>query len=433
MFVESVRVHRRSAFDRKSEVFSSSKLLCIAVGLYTLVVFAPGFTLDPETIPPLYMYKGMLCCGLFIAGLAVGATLFPFESAHCRQLSSALFKNGLAFVVFFQIVITAYVFIMGPTPPLLAAFSGDSAFDIALLREEAVKLNHDLVFVRIYSIGRDVFSPVVFVLSIVGLRSYRAWSIKAMAVLGILLALGIGLWSGQKATIINYGLASVVYMAASATSMVKSLCKSLPLVILAIAAVFAITLPQLFTTEFELGGSSGATNILMESVVHRVLLSPLEVSAAYVYSIDVMHIISRFDVLPFGTEFHTPGIVSAENQIALEFFYSGIESVSANALAFAYAYVLAGYFGCFVAGVLIVGAYKACVWLVKGCGSAFMMAAFSALLSYHVLDLLNSNYLAYLIGISFYAIAFWLVGSVLTRRSAGQLAPSSCEQSNLQP
>ena len=100
----------------------------------------------------------------------------------------------------------------------------------------------------------------------------------------------------------------------------------------------------------------------------------------------------------------------------------------ANGLAFAYAFVLAGFVGCFLGGVLTVGVYKGCSWFVHSSRSIYMSAAYGALLSYHALDLLNGNYLSYLILAIKNAVIFWLIGSfVVNPARAGKAPPSSIE------
>lgn len=363
----------------------------------------------------------MIGCALFIVGLCVGAALLPFSGSAPLEMDSIAVRRGLAWAIVIQVMITAYVLAVGPTSPLVAALNTDSAFDIAMLREEAIKLNQDPIFVRLYSWGRDIFAPVVFVLSVQALRLSRRRSFKALAFFGILSSLVLGLWSGQKATVLNYVLAAVIFSAASGWSMTKQLAKVVPLMVLALLAIFAITLPQLFSGKQEL---DAATGILVESVIHRIALVPLEVSAAYIYSIDALNIISHIDVLPLVSELWTPGIGTIENRVGVEFFYTGIDSVSANALAFAYAYVLAGYIGCFLAGVLTVGVLKACEWLVRSSGSVFFSGAYGALLCYLILDLLNGNYLTYLITAILLAVSFWVMGSMRRQQPEVRTPPA---------
>lgn len=394
-------------------MFSSGKIVWVAIGMHCAVVFLPGVFLDSVLIPHEYMSMAMIACALFTAGICAGALLFPF-SGRRLDVDSTSIGRGFVWVIIVQTLLTAYVFTIGPESPLLSALTLDNALDVALLREDALKLNQDPIFVRVYSWGRDIVGPVTFVFSVHALRFARARSMKLLAVYGVLLALALGLWSGQKATVINYLLAAVIFSAANGWTMTRQLIKTVPVLVVVAGVIFALTLPQYFSGQV----SDEAFGILAEAILHRVLLSPLEVAAAYIYAID-LRIVSAFDVLPLATELWTPGLTSIENRVALEFFYSGIDSASANALAFAYAYVLAGYAGCFAAGVLVVAVYRLCMWLVQSAGSQFMFAAFGAMLSYQVLDLLNSNYLAYLLTSVLVAATFWTVGSLLRPRTTG--------------
>lgn len=400
-------------------MFSSTKFAWVTFGLYTVIVLLPGAFLDSKLIPAEYLRLAMIGCVLFILGVQIGALLFPFRAPETLQVDAPALQRGLAWTVGLQAIGALYVFAAGPTSPLIAGLTVEDAFELAVLREGAVKLNTDPVFVAIYSWSRDVLSPIAFVLGVQTVRFSRSPGAKRLAWIGIFIALALGLWSGQKATVMNYLLAAIIFCAASGWSMVRVFLKLVPLLVLAVLAVFAITLPQLFTGDLDFGG---ATDVLFEAVIHRILLGPLEVAAAYIYSADVLHIISRFDVLPIGSALWTPGVGTVENRIGLEFFYSGIDSISANGLAFAYAFVLGGYLGCLLAGILVVIAYKACIWIVRSSGSVYMSAAFGALLSYHSLDLLNSNYLSYLIIVGEYAVLFWLLGSLRMRPKADSSA-----------
>lgn len=391
-------------------MFNSSKLVLISAGLYTSIVLLPGLFLDSLVVPQQYLHVAMVGCLLFLAGLTVGLTMFPFGANVALHPDTPAFRNGFSWAVIIQVIVATYVFAAGPTSPLIAGLSMQDAFEMAMLREAAVKLNADPIFVRVYSLSRDVLAPIVLVLGVHMLRFASTGRTKPLAIIGIVVSLALGLWSGQKATVVNYLLAAVIFSATSGWSMMRQFIKFVPLLVLVLLVAFAITLPQLFDDEV-----GSASDRLLEAILHRVLIGPLDVAAAYIYAADGLRIISPYDVLPLASNLWTPGIGTLENRIGLEFFYSGIESVSANGLAFAYAFVLAGYAGCFFAGILVVAIYKGCVWLVRSSGSKFMYTAFGALLSYHVLDLLNGNYLSYLIQAIEYAILFWLVGSL--RRS----------------
>jgi branched-subunit amino acid transport protein AzlD len=393
-------------------MFDSTKFAWVTFGMYTAIVLLPGAFLDSNLIPEEYLRIAMIGCALFIVGVLAGALLFPFRAPATLQIDAPALHRGLAWTVGLQLIGALYVFAAGPTSPLIAGLTMEDAFELAVLREGAVKLNTDPIFVTVYAWSRDVLSPIAFVLGVHTLRCSRSVGTRRLAWVGMLLALALGLWSGQKATVVNYLVAAIIFSALSGWSMVRTFLKLVPLLVLAVLAIFALTLPQLFSGNLDIGDAS---DVLFQAVIHRILLGPLELAAAYVYSVDELHIISRFDVLPIGSALWTPGIGTVENRIGLEFFYSGIDSISANGLAFAYALVLGGYLACLIGGVLVVATYKACTWLVRSSGSMYMSAAYGALLSYHSLDLLNGNFMGYLITAGEYAVLLWLIGSLRVR------------------
>jgi hypothetical protein len=405
-------------------MFSSAKLVTIAAGMYTGIILLPGMFLDSDIIPNQYLGVAMVACVLFVAGMSAGGLLFRFRAPFELDTNGAAFRQGLMLTVALQTVFAIYIFAAGPTSPLLAGVSIDDAIELALLREQAVKLNEDAFFVRMYSWARDVIAPITFILSVQTLRGTPKRDMRWLAYLGIAVAFAIGLWSGQKATVANYLLAAIIFSARSEWSMVRMFIKAVPVLIVLLIVVFLITLPQLFERDSDL-----ATSALVEAIFHRVLISPIEVAGAYIFAIQDLHLFSRMDAVPLMQAFWTPGIDTIENRVALEFFYSGIESISANAPAFAYAFVLGGYVGCFFGGFLVMAVYKLSTWIVQSSGSNYMYAAFGALLSYSALDLLNSNYLGYLVAALMEAASLYLIGCLLAARvparSLHGLAPAS--------
>lgn len=405
-------------------MFTSWKFLWLAVALYAIVVLLPGMFWGSQLIPTSAVSAAIMACLLFLSGLWVGSLLFPFSTGDCLPVQSDSMESGFTLLIVLQSIFAAYVLFTGPSPPLFAVFSGIDNVALALLREDAVKLNQDAVFVRVFAWCRDIFSPIVVVLGVQILRA-GGRRMKGLAILGIAVAAFIGLWSGQKAVVVNYILAAVLFTAGNLRSLVAIAARAVPAAVVLVLAIFLATLPSLFSTGLDLGF---AGEVVLRSVVHRVFVSPLEVSAAYIHALDDLEIISSWDVLPFVTSMWTPGILTIENRIGLEFFYSGISSAHANALAFAYAYVLAGYLGCFLGGLLLMLILCGCITVVRKAGSRFHLTAFSALLCYSVLDLLNSNFIGYLSTIVLYAVAFWVLGSIRPRHAA-QARPEAIEAS----
>jgi hypothetical protein len=385
-------------------VFTSWKVVGVVAGLYALVVFLPSLFGSSEIMPAHAIWTAVAACALFVFGVFVGGQAFPWRAVLPSSSTTAT-DRPFALLVAVLLGVAAYVVITGPTPPMIEAFTNPDSFAIALLREDALKLNEDEFFVRLYSWGRDLIAPVVVVLAIRVWRWDGRPSSRAWALAGLLAAFFLGLWSGQKATVVNYLLAAFIYLSRDLRSMAMQLARLAPVVVGLVFATFAVTQPDLFLSDSE---AWFALEILTQSIVNRLLWVPLEVAAAFVHSVDDLHIVGALDVLPYLSFLWTPGIFSIENRVAIEFYHQGIDSGHSNALAFAYAYVLGGLPGCAIGGVAMMATLRLAVVIVRSTRSPFLCEAFGAYLCYVLLDMLNSNFIQYLVKIVVLAALLWL-------------------------
>lgn len=383
-------------------------------GLYALVVVLPSLFWDSELVPRADINVAVIACVLFVAGAGLGALVFRFRSRPFDQawLERRDIRTGYRLATILLAGCAIYVAAVGPAPPMLLALQDIDSFEVALLREDAVKLNEDEFFVRIYSWARDLLGPVVFALSVLALRGDKSRQFGAIAVIGLVSAAFIALWSGQKATIINYLLATLIFSAADVRSMVRGAVGVVPVVLLLILFTFLVTQPSLFVGD---AASWDVLLILANSILSRILWVPLEVAAVFVHSTDTLRIIRPLDALPYFSGLWTPGIVSIENRVAIEFYHQGIDSGHSNALAFAYAYVLAGYIGAFVGGIASMALLALSMKFVRATKSLFVEIVFCAYACYALLDLLNSNYLQYLVKILVVALLLWVLVLSLRR------------------
>ena len=389
-------------------MFTSAKVFWVTFGIYLLVVFVPGLLIGSTIFPDAAVHKTMLACLIFLCGLYLGSLVFPFSSLPSASEASPSFRSGLALMVACTLAIVVYIALAGPPSPFLAAFAIHDSRAVAQLREEAVKLNTDALFVRVYAWGRDIFAPVTFALSIRALRMGSGSRTRLLGFVGILGALYLGLWSGQKATVLNYLVAAVIFTSPGIRSMILTALTAAPILLGALAGLFWITAPNLF-------GDPNALRILVQVIATRVLAAPLDVATAYIDALEQLRIIGRLDVIPYVSFLHTPGIVSAENRVALEYFYTGLDSAHANTLAFGYAYVLGGYFACFLAGATVMAGMRLSMRIVAATGSRFLGMAWSAWLCYLLLDLVQGNFVSYLTKVIVVAILVWGVHAIRPR------------------
>ena len=387
-------------------MFSTRKFVALLWLVYAGVVLLPAPFVDIDTLPPSALDTAVFACLAFLAG----ATFMVLARAPHATRALPLRPVGLStlerLLAYATVVIAVYVAVAGPSSPFFHGVA--DSFELALAREDAVKLNADAVFVRLYSWGRDLFAPTLFVVGVDRLlSSHLKASERWVLIVGIGAALYLALWSGQKATIVNFVIAAFVFRAISLKHFVATGFRVVPVVVLLVLGMFVVTQPEIFT-----GGDAAlqAVQVLVTSIVNRVVLSPLEVAASYVYAVDNLKMIAPLDVIPYLSFLWTPGTVSIENEVALEFFHQGVDSGHANALAFAYAYVLAGFAGCFVGGALSVAAVATARRIVRLARHPELGRVFDALLCYIVLDLMNGNFLAY----SFKIVVLALAASAAT-------------------
>lgn len=401
-------------------MINSSKINAIAALFLVGFALIPGWFEEFELAPEGARETALAACALFLAGMLIGAActrrLRPWTTAEIRADRS---ERGLYLLGMVLLGCTAYVLVIGPSAPIFAAASGYDALDSALLREEALKLNSDVLFVKLYSYTRDIVSPIVFVLTVEHLFKRgvpRSTRLLWLVFLGA--AVFIGIWSGQKATIVNYLLAAVIFSARDARNLVRWLLIGAPVIAILTFVMFAITYPGIFS---DLGALQALSNVT-EGLVHRIYVSPFEVSMAYVDAVDTQHLVDALYVIPYIGPFLHPA-QSLENLIGINYFYTGIDSISANALCFAYAYVLGGLPGCFLSGILTIVVLNLSMSLVRQGGNIFMARAFQAMIAYRLLDLLNANVYSYLIGLLQLAIIAWLMARADIGRTARRSRP----------
>lgn len=152
-----------------------------------------------------------------------------------------------------------------------------------------------------------------------------------------------------------------------------------------------------------------------DGLLHRLFISPFEVSIAYIDAINNQKFVHWLDTIPILGAMLRPGVPSVENVIGTHYFYSGIDSISANALCFAYAYIVGGLPFCFIVGGVTSMVLILSIRFVRTGGNEFISKAFQVVLFYKLLDLLTGNPLSYLIGIIQMAAIAW----ILARLSAG--------------
>lgn len=398
-------------------MISSAKVFWVVAGVYGLVIFIPAATTGSIFFTSEQVARTALACALFIAGVGLGVVVAPFQSTLPPPEGTGDFRNGFATVVAASLVFALYVAIAGPPSPFFEALSMTDARAIAQMREDAVKLNADRTFVRLYGWGRDIFAPVAFLLSVQALQRARGGGVRAVAVVGILASAYLGLWSGQKATVVNYVAAAVIYIAADSRRLAVSFLKAAPVVLLVVIAMFWITLPELFT-------DPQARSILFQAIAGRVLGAPLDVATAYMDAVDNLRVIQRTDAIPYLSFLWSPGILSVENQVDIQYFYRGFESGHANALAFAYAYVMGGWIPVAIAGFVVVLGLRLANRIVAATGVAFLGAAFAAWQCYLLLDLINGNFSVYLLKSVAVAVLLWIAHALWPRLPAQSTMPA---------
>lgn len=384
-----------------------------------LLAFAlvPGITADFLLVPERARLVTLAACALFLMGFLLGAKLAGYGlypnvgRPNMRGSAARGSEFGLLIVGVALLAMTAYIIQFGPKSPVLAAASGYDLIEVALIREEAIKLNQDALFVKIYSYTRDVFGPAAFVLALASLKhpSSRI-AIRAFSLILLCTASFVAVWSGQKATLINYILAAIIYLSRDAASLMRTFVIGAPAFALSIFLLFLANYPDAFAG----GHFEEVLEDIGEGMIHRLFISPFEVSIAYVDAIDYQKIINWLDTVPIFGAMLRPGVPSVENAIGTHYFYSGIDSISANALCFAYAYIVGGLPFCFLIGGVTSMVVILSMKFVRTGGNEFIANAFQIVLVYKLIDLLNGNPLSYLIGIIEIAVIAWILARVTT-------------------
>lgn len=394
-------------------MISGRKFWWMAMVLYALTVFMPAFFLESEIVTEESVHKAVLACFLFLVGLAVGARVFRLSPIDPGLLDEPEYRQGFRLLVRLMLLVVVYVAVVGPRSPMLEAMLSGDSFGAALAREDAVKLNPDRVFVRVYVLARDVLAPVTLTLAIGALRHWRSdRAAVRLALLAIGAAAYIALWSGQKATIVNYVIAAFLYWQTDARSTLRSLLVVVPLGFALVVATFVVMQPELFTRGYDLWLT---VEVFAGSIIYRILTVPLEVAAIYAHALDVLHIVGPTDALPAHAWVWLFSEQSIESKIGVEFFHHGIDSSHSNSLAFAYAYVAGGFLGCVAGGVATMALLRWSLRIVAGTGSRFLVTAFSAYLCYLLIDLLNGNYLQYLLNNIVFAAFVWVAAQTILR------------------
>jgi hypothetical protein len=387
-------------------MLSSSKILLVAGGFCLCSGFVAGFFRDSPILPPETVHAAMFTCALFVAGLAVGARLFRFEPdlsvVEWRASKGRLFPASVVVLAF----LSALIFLTGPTSPLYFALdSSTDSFSLALMREDAVKLNRSEAFIRFYTWTRDFVAPVVCAVCARAVAERRVPWTRLKASIGFFLCLVVGVWSGQKAVVVNYVLAALMVLSLDARDLARRLVPWVLVIAALILLTFAVTQPEL-----SLGSEE-----LQDSIVNRVFWVPLEVTGVYIFCKDSLGTISPWDALPYRNSF-TPGMHSLENRVALDFFHQGIDSGHSNAPAFGYAYVLGGFAGAFLAGIWCMFTFWWAARNVRASGMPALVFAFEAYLAYQILDLLNGNYVLYTVKAVLISLALRLGAAALRHR-----------------
>jgi hypothetical protein len=390
-------------------MISSSKITAFMTLYLFVLALLPGVVLNEfQYVPESARAGTLLACALYLIGIHFGAALVKLgRPAYAREPSGDNSDTGLAVLGLALLGITAYVIAFGPVSPIIAAATGHDVIEVALQREEAIKLNPDTFFVRVYANTRDILAPAVFALALDSLFHSPGRLVKRLFLLLLVLtAMFIGVWSGQKATLINYFVASMIFLTRNAATLMRSMLISAPLLVAAIYGIFLVTYSGSFDEAEQFGDAAGN---VFDGMIHRLFVGPFEVSMAYVDAADNQNLIDPITSIPVIGAILRPSPATLENVIGMHYFYTGIDSISANALCFAYAYILGGYAFCFVMGVLTIVGLTLATKIVRTAGNAFIDRAFQAMVAYRMLDLLNGNPLSYLFGLFEWAVLAWML------------------------
>lgn len=386
-------------------MISRGKFLTFVLAYLVVFAVVPGFFADFERVPLDQRWIAVAACLLFIAGVLLGARALPdgpAAQAMADEGAAASERRGLWTLSAVLVAVTAFIVVVGPHPPILAASEGADALAVALIREEAIKLNEDALFVRVYSEARDLLGPIAFTTAVAALVRPRGQRLLMVALLNLALALFIGLWSGQKATVVNYVVASVLFLARDTRQLVRMMAVVVPVLAALVIALFAFTYEGYFASD----DTEQVQESVVSGLVERVFYAPFEVSLAYVDA-QAAGLIQTSDALPIVGGLIAPNRPTLENTVGVNYFFSGIESVSANGLSFAYAYVIGGLPMSFIGGLAVPLLFGFGLRLVRGGRVPFLTRCYAAYLLYLLLDLLNGNVLSYLMRGAQAAVLLW--------------------------
>jgi hypothetical protein len=391
-------------------MISSSKITAFTTLYLLIFALVPGIFVDFLLVPERSRVDTLMACALFLVGIHLGAKLVGSDPLVPRPAPGSS-DRGLVTLGLVLLVITAYIIAFGPISPIVAAASGYDVIEVALLREEAVKLNTDALFVRVYANTRDIMAPAVFILALESLIHSPGRLAKRLFLLLLLCtAIFIGLWSGQKATFINYIVASMIFLTRDSAALMRWILISAPVLVAAIYGIFLVTYSGSFDEAEQFGD---VTENVFDGMIHRLFVGPFEVSMAYVDAVDNQKLIDPITSVPIIGAILRPGLATIENLIGMHYFYSGIDSISANALSFAYAYILGGFPFSFAMGAFAVIGLILSIRMVRTAGNAFIDRAFQAMVAYRLLDLLNGNALSYLFGLFEWAVVAWILARIV--------------------
>jgi len=410
-------------------MLSSNKIAAFLLSFYLAFAIIPGLVADFVMLTPDPVRTAVISCVLFISGFLIASFFLPIKQKFSSMPDHPSIVRGFKIMVLILLMLTVYIVVAGPTPPIVGLVTSSDPLLAMQIREDALKLNQNLLFVRIYSWSRDIIAPIVFIFAL-GLWRFRKSTIGRKWIFASLsLSLFVGLWSGQKATVINYIIAALFFLSSSLKDLVKNVLRALPIAASLILLIFVFT-----SAKFSSSGQSEMLTILGDiwtGIVYRIFVAPMEVAGAYVDAADNLRIINPIDVIfPLFNRLLTPDLAPAENRISIEYFYrEGLESGIANAPAFAYAYVVGGQFASFLAGGFVFVSLWLATSVVRATRSPFAIITFEANLAYVILDLVNSNFIHYSFKIVITSIVVMVVTIFFRKksllRSEAQLTPGS--------
>lgn len=376
-------------------MLSSNKITIFILAFYLTFAIIPGLVADFVMVTPDPVQSAVISCILFVLGFLITAFFLPIKQKFMEVPLEGSIIKGFKSIVVILFLLTIYILVAGPKPPIFGLVTSSDPLLAMQLREDALKLNQDLIFVRLYSWARDIFAPIAFILALGLVHSPKKILNRIWILAGIGLSLFIGLWSGQKATIINYLFASLIFLSANLGHLFKKVLRTLPIAVGLIVIIFIFTSAKLLSVDRH--DMLVVLGDIWTGIVYRIFVAPMEVAAAYIDAVDNLKIIGPIDVIfPLINTILTPDLPSAENRISIEYFYrEGLESGFANAPAFAYAYVVGGQVASFIGGGLVFATLWLAMNIVRSTRSTLVIIIFETYLAYLIMDLVTSNFIHY--------------------------------------